>query len=107
MCVPISRLLDLYPLHAYMIGFGNFLVYIIQCRYLEMEAVKVLITEILPTISESKQHIVLDSLAAMGFEQLGDLQYFDCEKNLSSILNTLETRKLAAKLKLHFNSISS
>lgn len=76
-----------------------------QCRCLEMEAVKALIIEILPSISESKLQAVLDNLATMGFEQLGDLQYLDSEKDLSSILNTLETRKLAAKLKLHFNSI--
>jgi hypothetical protein len=72
-----------------------------------MEAVRTLIGEILSNISESKLQSVMHSLSQLGFEQVSDLQYLDCEKDLSGTLNTLESRKLSAKLKLHFNSISS
>jgi hypothetical protein len=72
-----------------------------------MEAVRTLIGEILSNISESKLQSIMDSLSQLGFEQVSDLQYLDCEKDLSGTLNTLESRKLSAKLKLHFSSISS
>jgi hypothetical protein len=72
-----------------------------------MEAVQTLIGEILSNISESKLQSVMHNLSQLGFEQVSDLQYLDCEKDLSGTLNTLESRKLSAKLKLHFNSISS
>lgn len=71
---------------------------------MNMETVQNVITNILPQTSVEKLQAVTDHLKKLGFENMADLEFLDCEKDLANILNTCETRKLAAKLKLHFSN---
>ena len=42
---------------------------------------------------------VLDQLGKLGVESMDDLKYVEPEKDLSSVLNIIQSRKLASRLK--------
>lgn len=52
----------------------------------------------LPGLSSMKVEEVLAHLTSLGFSEMNDLKYLECEKDLATILLPLERRKLAGRI---------
>jgi hypothetical protein len=72
-----------------------------------MEAIQQTIQAALPGLTETKLTAVMNHLQGMGFSDVDDLQYLQCEKDLNGILLPVELRKLAARMTAHLTESPS
>ena len=61
----------------------------------------------LPGLTDVKLTAVMNHLQCMGFGDVDDLQYLQCEKDLNGILLPVELRKLAAKMTARYTETPS